>query len=160
MYNVIVVTHLKQPNTLQWKQIAVEFHQIWNFPNCTGATNGKHIAIQAPNNSGSLFFNYKHFHSIILMAVCDARYNFTLIDLGAYGREGDASVFNLSRLSSCLDNGSLGFPPCAKLPHSNNILPYFFVGDEAFPAKPTLVRPFPGRRTGCLPLKMNVFNYR
>ena len=32
------------------------------------------IRIQAPPGSGSLYFNYKHWHSIILLAVVSADY--------------------------------------------------------------------------------------
>jgi hypothetical protein len=36
-----------------------EFYSLWQFCNCIGAIDGKHIEIQALHDSGSLFFNYK-----------------------------------------------------------------------------------------------------
>ena len=69
-----------------WKKIAKEFEQRWNCPHALGALNGKHVVIQAPARSGSSFFNYKTTHSIVLLAVRNAKYEFILVDEGDTGR--------------------------------------------------------------------------
>jgi hypothetical protein len=78
---------LKCPKTPEeWKVVSDRFAQRWNFHNTIGAIDGKHIAIRCPANGGSLYFNYKRFHSIILMALVDADYKFLFVDIGANGR--------------------------------------------------------------------------
>lgn len=47
------------PGLALWQEVAEGFAKRWNFPNCLGAVDGKHIQIKAPPNSGSNYYNYK-----------------------------------------------------------------------------------------------------
>ena len=49
--------------------------------------------MQAPARSGSDYFNYKKTHSLVLLAVCNADYEFSLVDIGDAGRQSDGSVY-------------------------------------------------------------------
>ncbi|KAJ0169394.1 hypothetical protein K1T71_014981 [Dendrolimus kikuchii] len=66
----------------EWKEIAKMYEERWNFPHCLGAIDGKHTAIVPPANSGSYFYNYKGQHSVVLMAIVNAKYRFVYIDIG------------------------------------------------------------------------------
>ena len=51
---------IKPPSSSQeWSKIAETFLSRWNFPNCLGAIDGKHIPIRPPPGTGSEYFNYK-----------------------------------------------------------------------------------------------------
>lgn len=79
-----------------WLETAAQFYQRTDFPHCLGALDGKHIRVIKPEKSGSLYYNYKNFFSILLLAVCDASYKFVFIDVGAYGKSSDSTVFKES----------------------------------------------------------------
>lgn len=81
------------PSKEMWVEHANNFHNKWNFPNVIGAIDGKHIRIQCPPNSGSLYFNYKGFFSTVLLAIVDADYKYIAIDVGSFGRESDGGIF-------------------------------------------------------------------
>lgn len=73
---------MKEPTKDEWRRIAEGFEKFTNFPNCIGAIDGKHIRIMKPIESGSLYYNYKHFYSTVLVALCDANYCFIFVDIG------------------------------------------------------------------------------
>ena len=119
---------------------------MWQFPHGVGALDEKHITIQAPNKAGSLFFNYKKYFSMVLMAVCDANYNFVLVDISAYGSQSDGGIFRNSVFGRGLKNDLLEMPkskPLFGTAHPD--LPFVFVADEAVPLLRNLMRPFLGK---------------
>lgn len=149
---------MPEPTLEKWIEIAETFFQKTDFPNCVGAVDGKHIRCTNPKNSGSKFFNYKSFFSIVLLAVVDANLSCIAIDVGAYRREGDSSIFKKSPLGRKVYNGTLNLPPPKCLPGTTtDPQPFVFIGDSAFQIHTNLLRPFPER--GLTP-RRRVFNYR
>jgi len=80
-----------------------------------------------------------------LLGVADANCCFTLIDVGAYGCENDSSVFSNSSFGKAFSSGDLNVPSMGNIPGTSINMPLYFVGDEAFPLKPNLMRAFPRR---------------
>ena len=126
IWKAVSVDYLRTPSTKQeWKRISEGFNTLWNFPNCVGAIDGKHIIIQAPPRSGSGYFNYKGTHSIVLLAVCDAHYCFTLVDIGDYGRHSDGGILSHSNFGQAMENGQLSLPDPECLPGYESVVPRF-----------------------------------
>jgi hypothetical protein len=55
----IIVSSQMPAKEDDWIQIANDVQPEWSFPNCVGAIDGKHIVIQKPKKSGSIFRKYK-----------------------------------------------------------------------------------------------------
>ena len=67
--------------------------------------------MQAPHNGGSEYFNYKKTHSIVLLAVCNAKYEFTM-----------GSIFNNCSLGYAIEDNKLNFPDPENIGNSEKIL--------------------------------------
>ena len=140
-----------------WKEVALGFQNRWNFPHVIGAIDGKHVAIRKPMNSGSFYYNYKGFFSIVVLAVVDADYKFLYCDIGANGAGSDAGIFNDTELKDYLETNQVGLPLPEPLPGDDKPMPYFLVGDDAFASKTWLMKPLPLRNMSD---SQRVFNYR
>lgn len=159
IWNQLRATEMPEPTMEMWQANAEEFYKKTNFPNCIGSVDGKHIRCINPVAGGSNFYNYKKFFSTVLMALVDANLRFIAIDVGAYGKEGDSTVFKESELGKKVYSGSLNLPPPSPLPEDEggNPHPYVIVADEAFKLSTNLMTPFPARR---LTPRKRVYNYR
>lgn len=99
IWEALSETYLKQPTTSEeWEKIADDMLLKWNFPNCIGSLDGRHIAIECPGYSGSEYYNYKGCYSVVLMAMCDAHYCFNMVDVESYGKDNDAHIFINSKM--------------------------------------------------------------
>jgi len=155
----LVPIFIPNPSTIDFKSKAAEFSCKWNFPNCILAIDGKHIRIRSPNNSGSLFYNYKDFFSIVLLAMVDANYKFIVVDIGSYGKEGDSGIFLKSVMGKQVLNGSFGFPEDCVLPGSDIVVPHVIVGDEAFRLHRHIMKPYT-KQASRNDVTKKTFNYR
>ena len=143
-----------------WKAITEQFEQRWNIPHAIGALDGKHIAIKKPHSSGSLYYNYKGFFSIPLLALVDADYKFIWIELGGKGHMSDAQIFGDSELFKGMEEETLGLPqacPLTASPDDHEDIPFFILGDDAFALRKYLMKPY-GRRG--MTREERIFDYR
>ncbi len=141
----------------EWLEIERVLSARWNFHHCCGAIDGKHVRIVKPKRSGSDYYCHKGFFSIILLALVDAKYKFIWANVGSPGSECDCGVFNESNLEPALREGTLGLPDPTLLPGDNRDIPYFLVGDDAFPPRKYMVKPYSQRY---LDHSQDIFNYR
>ena len=107
-YNDELMTFPTTPD--RWRKIAGDFYSKWNCPHYLGALDGKYIAMKCPFRSGSLYYNYKGFFSVVLFALVDANYTFILADIGGTGFASDAQIYNESELKEKLEKVTLGLP--------------------------------------------------
>ena len=111
---------VKTPTTPQdWEKVIRDFDEIWNMPHCLGGIDGKHIAMRQPKHSGSLWHNYKGSFSLVLLAIWDARYCFSFIDLGEYGSKNESGIFLNLKMGDLFRQGNLNILPRNKISGSD-----------------------------------------
>ncbi|XP_075996858.1 uncharacterized protein LOC142990849 [Genypterus blacodes] len=145
---------LQTPSTeAEWRKAADGFLQKWQFPHCLGAIDGKRISIQPPGYSG----NTPHITSVPMMAVVDANYKFLYLSAGAQASASETGLFAESDFRRALDRHLLNLPSAQVLPNSDLVVPYMFVGDEGYPLRLDVMKPYPSVQ---IERDHRVFNYR
>ena len=107
--------------------------------------DGKHIAMKKLSNAGSYYYNYKGFHSIVMMAVADAKYKFLYVDVGAEGGASDGGTWSNCSLHDAVNENRAGVPQPVPLPNDDQPVIYHFVGDDAFALRTWMMKPFSHR---------------
>jgi len=101
-----------------WKEVALSFHNRWNFPHIIGSIDGKHIAMQKPTNSVVLATttikdSFRLFYWLSLMLITSFS---TATYGGANGAGSDAAIFNDTELKEYLETNQVGLHPAKPLP--------------------------------------------
>ena len=149
---------MKCPRTPEdWRNVAKGFATRWQYYNCGGALDGKHVPIQKPSHAGSMYYNYKKFHSIVLMAVADANYKFIYVDVGAEGSAGDGGTWYRCTLHDAIEQQRVGFPDASPLPNDDTPVPFHLVADDAFAMKTWMMKPYSHHTQAH---HERIFNYR
>ena len=104
-----------------------------------------------------MYYNYKGTHSIILLALCDANYEFKYAEIGTNGRASDGAVWEVSPLRRLIEQGSIGIPGATTLPGTDKVVPYVILADDAFPLSKYLLKPYRFRTQNQLE---RIFSYR
>lgn len=178
IYEELSKTEFMEYTENNWLNVAAGFEAKWDMPHCIGALDGKHIRITCPANAGSLYYNHKvlilhgisfflfqsviplflqqRYHSMILMASCDADYRFTTFNIGAPGSDGDVNAFARSTFGSDIlaDSDNLNLPQSSLL--DGRETPYFLVADDAFPLSCRIMKPYGNNLSN----EKKIFNYR
>jgi hypothetical protein len=150
--------YLRMPSTEEeWNGISQKFYSEWNFPNCFGALDGKHVIMYPPRNSGSTYYNYKEGFSIVLLGLVDADYKFIALDIGANGRCSDSGIWENSEVRKAIDDKRVSLPAPQILPNSEYVSPFVIVADSGFGLKNSVMRPYPEKN---ITKEERIFNYR
>ncbi|XP_077514083.1 uncharacterized protein LOC144124951 [Amblyomma americanum] len=80
-----------------------ECYAVTGFPQAIGALDGCHFAISPPKKDAAGYYNYKGWHSTILLAIVDHQYRFLYLNVGSPGRCHDAHVYGRSKLKRIVD---------------------------------------------------------
>ncbi|KAJ8876737.1 hypothetical protein PR048_021184 [Dryococelus australis] len=99
-----------QFNKEYWRVVAEGFKKRAHFPHCLRAVDGKTHAFINPEHSESLYHNYKHFFSVVLLTVADSNYRFLYVDVGSVGKAADQTILYDSTFGRALADGSLEIP--------------------------------------------------
>ena len=94
---------------------------------------------------------------MVLLAVCNADYCFTLFNFGSHGSNNDCGVLSISLMGEGLETNAFNIPEDEPLDGCKfTLLPYFLLGDDIFPLKKWLIKPYPGRN---LSEEQKLYNY-
>jgi hypothetical protein len=92
--------------------------------------------------SGSTYFNYKQFFSIILFAGVNAHYQFLYVHVGCQGRTSDGEVFKHTAFGKAILDQALHLPEPEPFPGREMRIPNVFLADDAFALTENICKPY------------------
>ncbi|KAJ8955077.1 hypothetical protein NQ314_006957 [Rhamnusium bicolor] len=111
----------------------------WNFPNCGGSIDGKHIKIVKFANGGSFFYNYKEYFSVALMAIVNDNSEFIYINVGCNCKNSDGGVIETTKFYDKLLENKLHLPSNDV---TKNDMNFVSVADDAIASHENILKPY------------------
>ena len=102
-------------------------------------------------------FTITNFFPVVLQGVADSESRFIFIDIDAYGKQSGCSAFSASTLYHFLEDYESTLSKPASFEGSGTEMPFTILGDEVYPLKTYLMKPFARKD---LRWEERVFNYR
>ena len=81
------------------------------------------------------------------------------IDVGSYGREGDAGIYLKSNIGQLIQENRFYIPDPKPLSRTDIVVPHVIVGDKAFALHENLMKPYP-RQQSLHDQPKAIYNYR
>ncbi|XP_063216135.1 uncharacterized protein LOC134527401 [Bacillus rossius redtenbacheri] len=156
LWTVLAPQYVNRPvSHEEWLKIASDFEDKWNLPHCVGIVDCRHVSVRTQK---SLFFSNKLGTGVVMLAICDNKYCFNYLNIEAYDEQsGGGGLMKATDFATILENDAFALPSQCPLPGMIEPMPYYFVGDEQFPLKLNLMRPYSSKDVS--EVKKN-FNYR
>lgn len=150
LWEVMYPLHLRPPYSGDFKRLAREYHHRWRFPNCVGAIGGKYIALSRQKRLKTKHYWRRRLNksSLVLYAVADSEFRFLAVDAKVVKDTPDHTF-----------KGTFSHLGMNAPPGTDTKLPLVLIGNQAFPLKKNLLRPYPPRATSICERKAN-FNKR
>ncbi|WKX90430.1 hypothetical protein Q1695_009353 [Nippostrongylus brasiliensis] len=140
------------PTAADWHQSAEQFRRLWRYPRAVASIDAKHFRCNAPRKSGSSFYNYKGFFSIVLLAIVSGGYRIIAFDVGGKGKNSDSSLFRTSALKPFLEEAKSQFPRGGDLNGQGHV-DYHVLADGRFAQYSWMQTPFRQTEAASDPLK-------
>ena len=135
------------------KQKATCMEMKFGMPQALGSIDGTHIPIIRPSQASQDFFNYKHFFSLSVQAVCDFRGIFMDVDCRRPGSLHDAKTFANSKVRKNMSSNKIPITYHTLLPGRSKV-PNYLIGDPAYPLTPYCMKEY----TSCNTNAQVIFN--
>ncbi|XP_065367445.1 uncharacterized protein LOC135960148 [Calliphora vicina] len=155
LWSLLSPIYLSEPTTSQYADIADDFKNKYEIPNCVGLIDGKHVSIRYRVMDKTTTYNKSNL-SMILLGVCDAKYKFTAVSVENFDKKNENAIFQLSPFWNALISDNLPLPSSKPLFPSSSHFPHYFIANTSLPLRKNIMRPYVGTD---LTTEKTIFNY-
>jgi hypothetical protein len=87
--------YISKPAREILEEAARGLDEKWDFPNCVGIIDVKHVTLTCTKKSGSQYFFYMQSFSFVLMTIVGPDYKFVCAHIGGFGNNSEGRNLNI-----------------------------------------------------------------